>query len=529
MLCLCLRDNFLVVPFILRVPYHKDFRNLRDFRSLLFNAIGLRPCLRYKFHQTKLFPEGLYLTTPRKGRIFISYRRADSAGYAGRIYDRLTAHFGEDAIFMDVDVIPAGVDFVETLQNAVQSCDVLVALIGRSWLNIKDEAGKRRLDNPEDFVRVEIAAALSRDIRVIPVLVDGVPMPRSTELPDNLKPLARRNALDVNHHSFDMDVHRLITQLEPVLKVKVRPNVREQRFYWRQIHLEYRVNANAKEVNNYLVHNYARIAHEITFDNVTYITSKIRAFEPEKDGTLQYGFVVEGSKHIARNKYVEIAGMQITPDPQIESVAELFFITVSQGQEGISILSFDTDYKHVHMFTTGLVQELGRAFTVNLIHQSGHIKDIEEVEIKPLPITEKDGKRYASVIATNKTNFKIREFYGEIVGFRWMGSDDERVNFVNENREPVSVGGGSPAGKVNLDANEGSARFNIVIGDGNKLTVLNQKTTHSLDLTNNFEIDLLFRGDSIKPIRKSYILLCVDRKEGVDNPLIVQFSEVEND
>ena len=129
------------------------------------------------------------MTTSGKGRIFISYRRADSAGYAGRIYDRLTAHFGEDAVFMDVDTIEAGVDFVEVLQNAVQSCDVLVALIGRGWLDIKDAAGKRRLDNPEDFVRIEIAAALSRDIRVIPVLVDGASMPRSTELPDNLKPL----------------------------------------------------------------------------------------------------------------------------------------------------------------------------------------------------------------------------------------------------------------------------------------------------------------------------------------------------
>ena len=121
-------------------------------------------------------------------------------------------------IFMDVDTIEAGLDFVEVLQNAVQSCDVLVALIGRSWLNIQDEAGKRRLDNPEDFVRIEIAAALSRDIRVIPVLVDGAPMPRSTELPDNLKPLARRNALQVNHHSFNSDAYRLISQLKLALK-----------------------------------------------------------------------------------------------------------------------------------------------------------------------------------------------------------------------------------------------------------------------------------------------------------------------
>lgn len=165
----------------------------------------------------------------QKGRIFISYRRADSAGYAGRIYDRLTAHFGEDAVFMDVDTIEAGVDFVEVLQNAVQRCDVLVALIGRRWLDSKDANGKRRLDNPEDFVRIEVAAALDRDIRVIPVLVDGVIMPNSTELPGNLKPLARRNALQVDHQSFNLDVQRLISQLELALKAAERAKAEKLR------------------------------------------------------------------------------------------------------------------------------------------------------------------------------------------------------------------------------------------------------------------------------------------------------------
>ena len=158
------------------------------------------------------------MTTPQTGRIFISYRRTDSAGYAGRIYDRLAAHFGKDAIFMDVDTIEAGVDFVEVLENAVQSCDVLAALIGKQWLNIKDEAGERRLDNPQDFVRIEVAAALNRSIRVIPVLVDGTSMPNSDQLPSNLKPLARRNAVLVNHHSFHTDANRLIEQLELALK-----------------------------------------------------------------------------------------------------------------------------------------------------------------------------------------------------------------------------------------------------------------------------------------------------------------------
>jgi formylglycine-generating enzyme required for sulfatase activity len=153
----------------------------------------------------------------QKGRIFISYRRIDSAGYAGRIYDRLVANFGEEAIFMDVDTIEGGTDFVKVLEDAVQSCDVLIALIGRQWLSIKDKDGKRRLDSPEDFVRIEIATALKRNIRVIPVLVDSVDMPQPSELPENLKALARRNALQVNHHSFNPDVYRLIEHTKSAL------------------------------------------------------------------------------------------------------------------------------------------------------------------------------------------------------------------------------------------------------------------------------------------------------------------------
>jgi len=154
---------------------------------------------------------------PQKGCIFISYRRIDTSYAAGRIYDRLVAKFGEDAIFMDVDTIEGGTDFVKVLEDAVRSCDVLIALIGRQWLGIKDKDGKRRLDNPEDFVRIEIAAALERNIRVIPVLVDGVEMLQAYELPENLKAIARRNALQVNHHSFNPDVYRLIEHSESAL------------------------------------------------------------------------------------------------------------------------------------------------------------------------------------------------------------------------------------------------------------------------------------------------------------------------
>jgi len=99
---------------------------------------------------------------------------------------------------------------VKAIEESVASCDVLIAIIGRHWVVTSDEQGRRRLDNPEDFVRVEIGTALKRDIRVIPVLVEGASIPQSGELPDDLKPLARRNALNVSHERFRGDADRLV-------------------------------------------------------------------------------------------------------------------------------------------------------------------------------------------------------------------------------------------------------------------------------------------------------------------------------
>jgi hypothetical protein len=149
-------------------------------------------------------------------RVFLNYRRDDSSGHVGRLYDRLSQYFGYDNIFMDIDTIAPGLDFVEAIENAVGSCDVLLAVIGQRWLTSTDAPGQRRLDNPEDFVRLEIMTALERKILVIPVLVDGASMPRSTELPDVLQPLARCQALVVSNQ-FHPDVDCLIATLERVL------------------------------------------------------------------------------------------------------------------------------------------------------------------------------------------------------------------------------------------------------------------------------------------------------------------------
>jgi hypothetical protein len=153
-------------------------------------------------------------------RIFISYRREDSAGYAGRLYERLSKRFGGDDVFMDITTVEPGLDFVEVIEKAVGSCDVLIALIGRQWLTVTDATGHRRLDDPEDFVQLEIATALDRNIRVIPVLVGGATMPHSTDLPNALKKLSRRHALEISDTRFHYDVTRLIETLEMVARVE---------------------------------------------------------------------------------------------------------------------------------------------------------------------------------------------------------------------------------------------------------------------------------------------------------------------
>jgi tetratricopeptide (TPR) repeat protein len=159
------------------------------------------------------------------GKIFINYRREESRWSARILYDRLSARFDRKQIFMDIDGIAPGDDFVEVIEQRVGECDVLIAVIGTHWLTSTNEREERRLDNPEDFVRMEIATALTRAIRVIPVLVDGASMPRSTDLPDNLKGLARRNAVRVSDTGFDDDCRRLILAIEQVLE----KNATEQR------------------------------------------------------------------------------------------------------------------------------------------------------------------------------------------------------------------------------------------------------------------------------------------------------------
>jgi hypothetical protein len=160
--------------------------------------------------------------------IFISYRREDAEGQAGRLFDDLSAHFGRDAVFMDVAGIKKGLDFRRIIDEHVTSCGVLLVIIGKRWLSLTDNKGKRRLDDTNDFVRLETAAALSRDIPVVPVLVQDAVMPTEQELPDVLKELAFRNGTELTHARWDSDVKLLIEDLRPYLETPATAAVATQ-------------------------------------------------------------------------------------------------------------------------------------------------------------------------------------------------------------------------------------------------------------------------------------------------------------
>ena len=150
--------------------------------------------------------------------VFISYRREDSRHQAGRLYDRLVAHFGSEQVFKDIDSIPLGLDFREVLTEQVAGCDVFIAVIGDTWLSIAGKSGTRRLDDLGDFVRIEIEAALSRRIPVIPVLVGDSSVPQADELPGSLRELSFRNGLHVRPDpDFHKDMDRLIRGIEDVV------------------------------------------------------------------------------------------------------------------------------------------------------------------------------------------------------------------------------------------------------------------------------------------------------------------------
>jgi hypothetical protein len=165
--------------------------------------------------------------------VFISYRREDSSGYAGRLFDILSARFGRENTYMDIDTIRGGDNFVAVIEEKISLCDVLLAVIGERWLTSTAENGTRRLEMAGDFVRLEIAKALERGVRVIPVLVGGATMPHQDELPDDLRPLSARQAMDLRDAHFRADAELLIDALNQTIpSIANRPwKAKSNRFF----------------------------------------------------------------------------------------------------------------------------------------------------------------------------------------------------------------------------------------------------------------------------------------------------------
>src|SRR5207244_4248850 len=150
-------------------------------------------------------------------KVFISYRREETSPHAGRLYDAMAAHLGEHNVFMDVELAP-GVDFVQRITDAVGGCHVLLVIIGPRWATLSDGGVSPRLAQPDDFVRLEVDTALRRDdVTVIPVLVGGARMPGPNDLPESLRTLSRRNALELSDMRWRYDIERLMERLHELL------------------------------------------------------------------------------------------------------------------------------------------------------------------------------------------------------------------------------------------------------------------------------------------------------------------------
>jgi hypothetical protein len=163
-------------------------------------------------------------------KVFITYRREETGAHAGRLYDAMAARFGEDNVFMDVDMAP-GVDFVERITEAVAACHVLIVVMGPTWATVQDEQGSARLTDPEDFVRLEVETALRRpEVTPIPVLVAGARMPKREDLPPEVRAITRRNALELGDQRWRDDVGRLMSAIDELLAesaVAPSPSARE--------------------------------------------------------------------------------------------------------------------------------------------------------------------------------------------------------------------------------------------------------------------------------------------------------------
>lgn len=199
------------IPILLEGSF-SDFKEIPEFAQLFTkHAIYFSKDYHLAF-------EELLSSIPNLPKIFISYRRDDSADICGRIYDTLVQHFGKEKLIRDINDISLGIDFRAYLQNIIRECVIQLVIIGPQWVDIQDKnTGKKRLENPADFVRIEVETALSRNLYVIPVLVSGATLPTEEQLPESLGNLVFRNGMNVRRDpDYSHDMNSLIQGIEKI-------------------------------------------------------------------------------------------------------------------------------------------------------------------------------------------------------------------------------------------------------------------------------------------------------------------------
>jgi glutamate transport system substrate-binding protein len=291
---------------------------------------------------------------PGSARVFISYRRQDCSGYTRLVHEHLEDGRGRGTVFMDLVAIQPGSDFVDVIEQAISQCDVLVAMIGQRWLSAASPAG-RRIDDPNDFVRLEISTALERQIPVVPVLVEGAAMPRADQLPEALRPLARRNAVTLTDAGFADDVGRLAEELE-----RLAPTGR------------------GRLARSHLVGAFAALT--VAFATVAVLLGGGRSgsdsiatpqFPPgtSLDAIQRRGFLIVGTKSdlagVGREKSLSTNPSGFEPDIAILLATGIFGGSTADAERGRIVWKTQAAKDREEVITTGSVDIVIATFTIN--------------------------------------------------------------------------------------------------------------------------------------------------------------------
>jgi hypothetical protein len=285
------------------------------------------------------------MNKPQGEGIFVSYRRHQNSHVAGRLYDRLVDHFGADRVFIDVDTIEPGVDFGEAIARAVETCGVLLTVIGPNWLTAMDDQGRPRLEASDDLVRIEIKTALDRNVRIIPILVENAVMPSQQDLPENLAGLARRNAFTVRHESFRYDVDRLVASIEdtmgsrrreaPETKGRIKSREGGQAIQRKEWALDY---VTRRGVNTVLRLSSSTEKHEII---ITIPQNIFRDDKIEVDGELIAKWSHIEGEIIPLRTLTSIIGSHAAIEVECTSVHYLKSVTITVGDQ-VLVCEFNT-------------------------------------------------------------------------------------------------------------------------------------------------------------------------------------------